>query len=261
MMLKNREPMLLRGKSLRGAFVALMCACLAALLPVSTAVAGGFEMEPANNDISNRASLQRGAKYYMNYCLGCHSLEHVRYQRLSDDLGIPEDQFLEMLAFTGDELGDMVEIAMPRDQAEDWFGGVAPPDLTLVARSRGTDWIYNFLRSFYVDGDTLTGTNNKVLENTAMPHVMWSLQGLQKATYEEDADGNEVFSGFEQVREGRMSSREYDRVARDITNFLDYVGEPIRLERQRMGAWVLAFIGVFIFFAWLLKREYWRDIK
>lgn len=248
--------------TLRVAGMGLLAASVLALAPLSTATADGFRMEPANNDITNQASLQRGARHYMNYCLGCHSLEHVRYQRLADDLGIPEEQFLDNLAFTGEELGDMVHIAMPPEDSVDWFGGVAPPDLSLVGRSRGSDWIYNFLRAFYVDPDQeLTGTNNKVLENTAMPHVLWSYQGYQRAVYDEDQDGNEVFAGFEMVQEGRMSEREYDRMARDITNFLDYVGEPIRAERQRMGFWVLAFIGVFIFFAWLLKREYWRDIK
>ena len=246
--------------TLRVAGMGLLAASVMALAPLSTATADGFQMESANNDITNQASLQRGAKYYMNYCLGCHSLEHVRYQRLSDDLGIPEEQFLDNLAFTGEELGDMVKIGMPPEDSEDWFG-VEPPDLSLVARSRGSDWIYNFLRSFYVDDQTLTGTNNKVLENTAMPHVLWSYQGYQEATYEEDRDGDEVFAGFETIQEGRMSAQEYDRMVRDITNFLDYVGEPIRADRQRMGFWVLAFIGVFIFFAWLLKREYWRDIK
>ncbi len=221
---------------------------------------GGFERKSANNDVTNLASLQRGAKYYMNYCLGCHSLEHVRYQRIADDLRLPEDVMLENLAFTGEELADMVYIAMPGEDAEEWFG-LAVPDLSLVTRSRSPDWVYNFLRAFYVDEDTLTGTNNKMLENTAMPHVLWSLQGLQAAVYEESANGDKVFTGFETVREGRLSEREYDRVIRDIVNFLDYVGEPVQTQRRAMGFWVLAFISVFILLAYLLKREYWRDIK
>lgn len=220
----------------------------------------GFEQSPANNDVTNEASLQRGAKYYMNYCLGCHSMEHVRYQRIAADLNLPEELMLENLAFTGDEIADMVEIPMPADDAEEWFG-LAVPDLSLVARSRSPDWIYNFLRSFYLDEESPTGTNNMMLENAAMPHVLWPLQGIQKATWEESEDGEEVFAGFETVREGRLSEEEYDRAVRDIVNFLDYAGEPVQAERKRIGFWVLAFIGVFILLTILLKKEYWRDIK
>ncbi|WP_406672163.1 cytochrome c1 [Natronospira sp.] len=210
----------------------------------------------ANNDVTNLASLQRGARYYMNYCLGCHSLEYKRYQRIADDLELPEDLALENLAFTGDELADMVKIAMPPEDAEDWFG-MAAPDLTLVSRSRGPDWIYNFLHSFYIDDRTVAGTNNRMLDNAAMPHVLWSLQGLQKAHYDEEGS----FVGFETVREGRMSHEEYDRTVRDIVNFLDYVGEPIQTDRKRIGFWVLAFIGVFTFLSYLLYKDYWRDVK
>ncbi|MCP1726089.1 ubiquinol-cytochrome c reductase cytochrome c1 subunit [Natronospira proteinivora] len=221
---------------------------------------GGFKPRVANNDVTNQASLQRGAKYYMNYCLGCHSMEYKRYQRIADDLNLPEDIMLENLAFTGEELSDMVNIAMPPDDAEDWFG-LDVPDLTLVGRSRGADWIYNFLHTFYLDENTITGTNNKMLENAAMPHALWSLQGIQKAVYEEDDDGDEVFVGFEIVQEGRMSAQEYDRMVLDIVNFLDYAGEPIQTKRKRIGVWVLIFIGVFTFLSWLLYKEYWRDIK
>lgn len=220
----------------------------------------GFQQTPANNDITNQASLQRGAKYYMNYCLGCHSLEYVRYQRIAQDLNIPEEVMLENLAFTGDKIGDMVLNAMPAEDSEEWFG-LAVPDLSLVARSRNPDWIYNFLRSFYLDESTETGTNNMMLPNAAMPHVLWPLQGIQKATWEEDEEGHRSFAGFETVREGRLTTEEYDRTVRDIVNFLDYVGEPVQAERKRIGFWVLAFIGVFIFLAILLKKEFWRDIK
>jgi len=234
---------------------------------------GGFKPRVANNDVTNQASLQRGAKYYMNYCLGCHSMEHKRYQRIADDLNLPEDIMLENLVFTGDDLGDMINIAMPPDDAEGWFG-LDVPDLTLVARSRGTDWVYNFLHTFYLDDSTLTGTNNKMLDNAAMPHVLWSLQGIQKAVYEDDEacleaaeseeeaeDCDQVFTGFEIVQEGRMSAREYDRMVLDIVNFLDYAGEPIQTERKRIGVWVLIFIGIFTLLSWLLYKEYWRDIK
>jgi len=237
---------------------------LAMVAPAATMAAGesgnGFQQSPANNDVTNEASLQRGAKYYMNYCLGCHSLEYKRYQRVADDLNLPEDVFMENLAFTGNEIADMIKIPMPPEDSENWFG-LSVPDLTLITRSRSPDWVYNFLRSFYIDDDTLTGTNNKMLDNAAMPNVLWSLQGLQAAKYEENEDGEKVFTGFEIVQEGRMSPEEFDRTARDIVNFLDYVGEPIQAQRRQMGFWVLAFIAVFIMLAILLKKEYWRDIK
>jgi ubiquinol-cytochrome c reductase cytochrome c1 subunit len=233
--------------------------CTVGTQAVLAAGADGFKPEPANNDVTNLASLQRGARYYMNYCLGCHALEHVRYNRIAQDLRIPEDEFLANLAFTTDEIGDMVKIAMPKSDAEGWFG-LMPPDLSLVTRSRSPDWVYNFLRTFYVDEGAVTGSNNMMKDNPAMPNVLWSLQGLQKPVYETNDRGEEVFAGFEIVREGRMTPAEFDRVARDITNFLDYIGEPVQAKRRQLGFWVLAFIGVFIFLAWLMKKEYWRDV-
>jgi ubiquinol-cytochrome c reductase cytochrome c1 subunit len=199
----------------------ILLACLAAGPALAAGGgSGGFKPEPANNDVTNMASLQRGARYYMNFCLGCHALEHVRYNRIAHDLRIPEEQFLESLAFTANEIGDMVHIAMPKNQSADWFG-LAPPDLSLVTRSRSPDWVYNFLRSFYIDESTITGTNNKMLENAAMPHVLWSLQGMQRAIYETDDTGRGVFFGFVLARGGRMSPPDLDRVGRGITQFLD----------------------------------------
>lgn len=224
----------------------------------------GYHAEPANNDLSNLKSLQRGAKYYVNYCLGCHSLDYVRYQRLGEDLGMTEQQVEDNLLFTADKVTEMMTIAMPAQDAERWFG-VTPPDLSLSGRARGPDWIFNYLKTFYVDDKRPFGVNNLVLPASAMPHVLADLQGLQRARVrvEVDALGNrkDVFEGMEQVSPGRLSAEEYDEVVRDIANFLDYVGEPVQLKRHNVGIGVLWFLLVFFLFAWLLNREYWKDIK
>lgn len=243
----------------------MICGLLLALSPMAVmAAAGGAKLDAANNDLSNTASLQRGSKYFVNYCLGCHSLQYVRYNRLAEDLELTEAQVMKNLAFTAEKPTEMMEIAMPADDAKRWFGGVAPPDLSLTARSRGADWIYTYLRSFYIDESRPFGVNNTVLKGASMPHVLAPLQGYRKAVYETetDAQGNkhEVFKGFEQVTEGTLTEEEYDQVVRDITNFLDYVGEPVQLERRSLGIGVLAFLLVFLLFAYFLKREYWKDV-
>lgn len=242
----------------------ILCSLLLAFAPLSSmAASSNVSLDAANNDLGNVESLQRGAKYFVNYCLACHSLQYVRYNRLAEDLELTEDQVIENLAFTADKPTEMMTIAMSSDDAERWFG-VAPPDLSLTARSRGADWIYTYLRSFYVDESRPFGVNNKVLKGSSMPHVLAPLQGYQKAVFEmeTDADGkeHEVFKGFEQVSEGRLSAEEYDRVVRDITNFMDYVGEPMQMERRSLGIGVLAFLLVFLLFAYFLKREIWKDV-
>jgi ubiquinol-cytochrome c reductase cytochrome c1 subunit len=218
------------------------------------------ELEPANNNIANTASLQRGAKYFVNYCFGCHSAEYVRYNRLARDLQLTEDQLVENLMFTGERPFDTMEIAMRPGDAERWFG-TSPPDLSLIARSRGTDYIYTFLRSFYEDPLRPTGVNNTVLPNTAMPHILWELQGIQRAVVTKDEHGVEIIEGFEVARPGTLAPEDFDQVARDIVNFLDYIGEPMRRERQALGIRVIAFLLVFLLIAYLLKKEIWKDVK
>lgn len=219
--------------------------------------------EPVNNDVGNAASLQRGAKYFVNYCLGCHSAKYVRYSSLQDDLGITEEQLMELLMFSADKPSEMMENAMRAEDAERWFGA-APPDLTLTARARGVDWVYNYLRAFYLDDSRVAGVNNLLLPNAGMPHVLGTLQGYQKANFrvEKDAQGNThtIFEGFELAKPGRLSPEEYDNVVRDIVNFMDYISEPVQLERRNIGIGVLGFLLVFFLFAYLLKREYWRDV-
>jgi ubiquinol-cytochrome c reductase cytochrome c1 subunit len=237
---------------------------------VAMAAGGGYPLMEADVDLTDRASLQRGAGHFVNYCMGCHSMQYLRYKRLARDLGIPERLVEENLIFTTDEegtptkIGQRMEIAMDDYYAEEAFG-IVPPDLTLTARSRGPDWIYTYLHTFYVDEQAQWGVNNAVFPDVSMPHVLWRLQGLQAPEYEEhtDEDGNteRAISGFTQVRSGQLSAEEYDRLVRDLTAFMTYAAEPAKLTRYKVGAWVLVFLALFSALAYLLKKEYWRDIK
>lgn len=236
----------------------LILAFLLAVVPaVSMAAGGGVHLDDANIDVSDNASLQRGAKYFVNYCTGCHSLKFQRYNRLVQDLGLTADEVKGNLMFTTDNIGDTMTISMDPQDAEKWFG-VTPPDLSVTARSRGVDWIYTYLRSFYTDDKRPFGVNNTVFPDVGMPNVLWQLQGTQKAVVTE-VDGEKV-TKLEMVKPGSVSAEEFDTVARDLTAFLSYVGEPAQLKRQSMGKWVLLFIAVFFVLAYLLKKEYWKDI-
>ncbi len=237
----------------------LVCVVFSLPAAVSAAGDGGPALTPAMNDVGNVASLQRGAGYFVNYCMGCHSAKYVRYNRLAEDLAISEDQLMANLMFAADKPFDTMQVAMPADDAQTWFGQ-APPDLSLIARSRGTDFLFSFLRGFYIDESRPNGVNNTVLENASMPHVLWELQGLQRRVVEEDDEGHEVVS-FKPVTEGSLSVAEYDQFVRDLVNFLDYAGEPAQLQRRQLGIWVLLFLLVFGIFAYLLKNEIWKDIK
>ena len=213
-------------------------------------------LDAANTNVANTASLQRGAKYFVNYCLGCHSAQYVRYNRLAEDLQLSEQQLTDNLMFTGEQVFDTMANAMRPEDSERWFG-ISPPDLSLIARSRGTDYIYTFLRSFYVDPSSPTGVDNVVLPGTAMPHVLWQLQGTQRAVF----GGEDVLERLEPVRPGELSSAEFDDVVRDIVNFLDYISEPIKRERQQLGIRVIGFLLVFLLIAYMLKKEIWKDVK
>ena len=238
-------------------FVAAVAVALLVALPAFGA--SEFGLEEAGNDVSNIASLQRGARNFVNFCMGCHSAQYVRYNRLAEDLGISDDQMIDNLMFAAEKPQETMTIAMPESDAQRWFGQ-APPDLSLVARSRGTDYLYTFLRTFYLEEGSPTGVNNLVLANASMPHVLWELQGEQRLVEETDEAGHKV-QRLELVRPGRMSPEDYDQFVKDLVNFLDYVGEPMQLERIRLGGWVIAFLLVFGLFAYLLKVEIWKDIK
>ena len=230
--------------------------------PATFAAEGHFER--VNNDVSNVASLQRGARNFVNYCSGCHSAKYVRYSRLGQGLGLSETQLMQNLMFTGERPSDTIQNAMSPDDARRWFGN-PPPDLSLIARSRGPDYIYAFLKSFYLDTSRPTGVNNTVLPGAAMPHVLWELQGIQKAVYEGEADAQKnmvkKFKGFELVTKGKLAPEEYDQFVRDTVNFLDYIGEPMQLERKSLGYYVIGYLLVFLLFAYLLKKEYWKRVK
>jgi ubiquinol-cytochrome c reductase cytochrome c1 subunit len=231
---------------------------------VSIAAESGTALQKAGNDVSNIASLQRGARNFVNYCYGCHSAQYVRYNRVGADLGLSEEQVIANLMFTGERPSDTMRNAMPADDAARWFGK-QPPDLSLIARSKGTDYVYSLLKSFYLDPSRPTGMNNTVLPGASMPHVLWELQGTQAAVYEgvTDAEGNvqKHFKGFEQVSKGSMTETEFDQFLRDTVNFLEYIGEPMQMQRRNMGIGVLLFILVFFGFTYFLKKEYWKDVK
>jgi ubiquinol-cytochrome c reductase cytochrome c1 subunit len=236
-----------------------------ALLSAGAALAdeeGGIALLPAGTDIKNTESLQRGARDFMNYCSGCHSLKYLRYNRLGEDLKIPESELAANLMFTADKAVDTVNSAMPKD-SEAWFGK-QPPDLSLIARARGTDYLYSFLHGFYVDKTRPWGVNNLYLPAAAMPDVLAQLQGLQKPVFKNvpDANGSArmVLVGVDAMSPGALKPEEYDQFVRDIVNFLDYAGEPVKDKRQSMGVFVTLFLLVFFVFAYLLKKEYWKDV-
>jgi ubiquinol-cytochrome c reductase cytochrome c1 subunit len=246
-------------KGLMTIAVALVAA--AAGMGVATAQEGE-SFPPSGTDINSIESLQRGARNFMNYCSGCHSLKYLRYNRMAQDLEIPDAELRADLMFTSDKPFDTVNNAMPAD-AVTWFGK-QPPDLSLIARARSVDYIYAYMKGFYVDATRPWGTNNLVLPGTAMPAVLSSLQGLQKPVFknEPDAHGsaNMVLAGVELQTPGALKPEEYDQFVRDIANFLDYAGEPIKAKRQSMGVFVTLFLLVFFGLAFMLKREYWKDV-
>jgi ubiquinol-cytochrome c reductase cytochrome c1 subunit len=242
-----------------------LLALLVATFPLpALAAGGGAHLEHANNDVTNTASLQRGAANFVNYCLGCHSAQYVRYNRLAADIGLTEEQLVENLMFTGERPHDTMRSAMNADDAKRWFG-VQPPDLTLIARSRGTDYVYTFLKSFYLDPAKATGVNNLALPGTAMPHVLWTLQGYQEAVWEGEMDEQGVaqkhFKEFALASPGSMTTEEFDEFVRDTVNFLEYIAEPAQMQRRSLGFPVIAFLIVFTLIAWALKKEFWKDVK
>jgi ubiquinol-cytochrome c reductase cytochrome c1 subunit len=238
------------------------------LLPtLAFASGGGASLDHANNDITDKASLRDGAATFMNYCLGCHQLQYQRYNRTFTDLEIDEQEGIETLMFTGEKVGDHITNTMPATEAAAWFGS-APPDLTLVTRFRSSDWLYTYLRSFYSDSERPFGVNNTTFKDVGMPHVFQQLQGVQELS----ADAKAMLqlplaqqhalanSDLVLTQPGTLTPAEYDVVVRDLVNFLEYVGEPSKLERHRIGYWVLGFLVILFIFSYLLKKEYWRDV-
>lgn len=244
---------------------------LAALVPaLALANEGGYPLDraPEKNDI---ASLQNGAKLFVNYCLNCHSASSMRYNRLRD-LGLTEDQIKNNLLFTSEKVGDLMKTSMTVADAKKWFGA-APPDLSVIARAKsselgaGTDWIYTYLRTYYKDDTRPTGWNNMVFPNVGMPHALWELQGVRSAKFVEEKDPHDAnktihkFAGFEQVTPGKLSAVEYDNAVADLVSYLNWMAEPVATKRKQVGVFVVLFLALLMILAWRLSASYWKEVK
>jgi len=241
-----------------------LAALALAAAPLAQAATGAYPLQDANTDLDNLYSLQRGARNFVNYCLGCHGAKYMRYSQVAEDLALTEDELRANLMFTGERVFDPMLSAMSPDQGREWFGN-APPDLSLIARSRGVDYVYTFMKSFYEDSTRPTGANNAVLPQTAMPNVFAALQGPQAPKFEKkrDQDGKESthLVALERVAAGALTAAEFDGFVRDTVAFLEYVAEPAKAERKSLGVWVILFLLMFTAFTWFLKNEYWKDVK
>lgn len=222
------------------------------MLPVMVFAAGGAKINvSAPIDFDDKASLQRGAKTFVNNCLNCHSANYMRYNRLLD-IGLSEDEVKNNLMFTTDKIGDPMQIAMDPDDAKEWFG-VTPPDLTVEVRAKGADWVYAYMQSFYKDETTTTGWNNLVFDKVAMPHVLYQLQGEQVLNHDTHQ--------LELRKPGKLSSSEYNAVIGDLTNYMAYMAEPAKQARQTIGLWVLLFLAGLLLIVKAIKKAYWKDIR
>ncbi len=252
----------------------IILSLLLGLLPIVSHAEQGLKLDHVRIDLSDQASLQRGARIFVNYCLSCHNAAYLRYNRMGHDLGISNQLVKQDLLFATNKIGDRMRAAMPAADAKKWFG-VAPPDLTLEARYRGPDWIYTYMHSFYRDPKSFSGWNNTVFPHVAMPFVLYGWQGEQRAVFRNvklvshvmengkavtEVTEERVFSHFVLAKPGTMTPKQYDLAIRDLTNFMVYMGEPAKLERIRIGVYVLIFLAVFLVLAILLKKEYWKDV-
>ncbi|MCE7914894.1 MAG: cytochrome c1 [Nitrosomonas sp. PRO4] len=234
--------------------IAILILCMA---PFSIfAAESGMALERAPVDITDNASLKRGAESFVNYCLTCHGASYMRYNR-HRDIGYTNEEILDKLVFTGQKVGDLMESAMRKKEAEEWFG-VVPPDLSVIARSRGADWLYTYLKAFYRDDSTATGWNNLVFDRAAMPHVLYQLQGEQKLVVKKTDKGEEKSLSLE--KPGELSSSDYDKFVADLVNYLVYLGEPHANARKKLGIEVMIFLLGMLILSYALKKEYWKDI-
>ena len=237
----------------------LLIAAMVCAAGTVTAAEGQVTLQHAGTNIRDSASLQRGARSFMSYCSGCHSLMYLRYNRMAQDLKIPEKEVTANLMFTSTRIVDGITTAMPAEAA-DWFGK-QPPDLSLIARARGVDYLYSFLKGFYVDSERPWGVNNLYLPNASMPDVLAHLQGLQKPVFHNGPGANDSDPvAVERLTAGALSPEQYDGFVRDITNFLDYAGEPIKAKRESLGVFVMLYLLVGFGLAYLVKKEYWKDV-
>ena len=231
---------------------------LLAAAPVAAFAAGAsVHLDKAPVNLADQDSLQRGARMFVNYCLNCHSAGSMRYSRLQD-LGLTEDQIKDNLLFAGEKPGETMKVGMTKVDGKAWFGA-APPDLSVIARSRGADWLYTFLRGFYRDDTRATGWNNTVFDKVGMPHAMWDLQGEMAPVYKKKGE-HEVIERLELAKPGSVTVAEYDAMVGDLVNYLVWMGEPAQVQRKQLGLIVLAFLAVFFVVAYYLKKEFWKDI-
>jgi ubiquinol-cytochrome c reductase cytochrome c1 subunit len=230
----------------------------------SFASGGGPELPPADIDPDNVNSLQRGAANFMNYCSGCHSAQYVRYKTIAKHLDLSEEMLVDNLMFNAEKTFETIQASMPSADAARWYGK-APPDLSLMARAKGVDYVYNFLKGFYIDPDSPTGVDNVALAGTSMPHVLWELQGYQAANFlhheNEDGSVTTTFEGFTQVASGKLDSEDFDAFVNDTVNFLAYMAEPVRGFRVVLGKWVIIYLIFFLIIARMLKKQIWKDVK
>jgi ubiquinol-cytochrome c reductase cytochrome c1 subunit len=230
---------------------------LMAVPVIAFAAEEGPPLDKAPINLTDQDSLQRGARIFVNYCLNCHSANAMRYNRM-EDLGLTEEQIKENLMFAADKTGETMEIGMRKADSKAWFGA-SPPDLSVIARARGVDWLYTYLRSFYRDDSRPTGWNNVVFEKVGMPNVLWSLQGEMVPVYKKEGE-HEVIDHLTLAKPGSVTQAEYDAMVGDLVNYLDWMGEPDQLKRKKLGLIVLAFLGIFFVVAYYLKKEFWKDI-
>ncbi len=246
--------------------IVIRSALLAVLVAAGDGLAAGGERDlpEANINVFDTAAVQRGVRLFVDYCSGCHSAQYMRYKRLAQDLGYSDEEILAALAPPGARIGDAMTVAARVEDTRTWFG-IPPPDLSLVARIRGTDWLMGYLEGFYRDPERPHGWNNIVFENTSMPNPLWALQGIQEPVFEEHANGDGTTTrrvvGVKTGTPGALDAAGFHGKIRDLVTFLAYLGEPARLERHPLGKWVILYLVVFALFAWLLKHEYWRDVE
>ena len=244
----------------------LIIALLLAVAPsLVLAAGGGIKLDHADIDVSNKEAIQRGAKTFVNYCLSCHSASYMRYNRIGADADITDQQLKDNLIFTRNKKGEQTKVgelmknAMTEDYAKEAFG-TKVPDLTVIARSRGADWLYTYLRTFYVDASRPSGHNNKAFPDVGMPNVMWELQGVQEAEIRVDDKGTKHVESLKITQAGTQSVAEFDQTVNDLVTYMVYMGEPMQLERKTIGMWTLLFLFIFFIVAYMLKKEYWKDV-
>lgn len=230
---------------------------LLAAAPVLAFASTTVHLDKAPVNVADQESLQRGARMFVNYCLNCHSAGSMRYSRLQD-LGLTEDQIKDNLMFAAEKPGETMKVGMTKSDGKTWFGAT-PPDLSVIARSRGADWLYTYLRGFYRDETRATGWNNTVFDKVGMPHVLWNLQGEMVPVMKKVGE-HEVIERLELVKPGSVTLAEYDAMVGDLVNYLVWMGEPAQLQRKQLGLIVLAFLAVFFVVAYYLKKEFWKDI-